>query len=421
MSNLSCFRIHEIEPNAVMSTAAKIEIVGNEITSFNSSGFVLNNWNRIIINDNIIKNLHAHFIEANTNVEIERFSFKGNEIYHVENGALSFLSHVPEEALLFDDNFFNQSCDCNMREWLEDITNSSKRSKVAMDTSFCIVNEFLSKCYSLPEGIINIQNFTDRTCSNFTKCEPYKGVTKVVHTARKTFENKKEDVDHRKWFVAIIGIVGCLLVAIIATFIILILRGNRRLKGCFLGSAQYNNDEFFGNEDEGTVVTVADNEKLQLPDELTLEFLQTLSQRLDDPTTHQEASEMIERLYEMFIVDDSYENNNRDDDAHLYEELGNLNLQIPPPPYEDDREQNSRSILKLMEDKIHSNTDEQGNGRPPLVSEYSEPNDAAVHFYSEIKNKSGKPQMLNSSNSSSPCRSMNGLSKSTEPGPSTKF
>lgn len=48
-----------------------------------------------------------------------------------------------------------------------------------------------------------------------------------------------------------------------------------------------------------------------MPEELTVEFLHELSKRLDDASTHQEASEMIERLYEMFIVDESYENNNR--------------------------------------------------------------------------------------------------------------
>ncbi|KAJ8937063.1 hypothetical protein NQ314_012057 [Rhamnusium bicolor] len=92
---------------------------------------------------------------------------------------------------------------------------------------------------------------------------------------------------------------------------------------------QYNNND--NSNDENTIVTVDENEKLEVPEELTIEFLQVLSKRLDDPTTHQEASEMIERLYEMFIIEDSYENNNRqDEEAHLYEELGNLNLQIPP-------------------------------------------------------------------------------------------
>lgn len=72
----------------------------------------------------------------------------------------------------------------------------------------------------------------------------------------------------------------------------------------------YNNNQ--SNEEENTIVTVeTENEKLEIPEELTMEFLHELSRRLDDPNTHQDASEMIERLYEMFIVDESYENNNR--------------------------------------------------------------------------------------------------------------
>lgn len=408
-----------------MSTAAKIEVVGNEISNFQSSGFVFKNWNRIIINDNIIKNLHANFVEAKTHSEMELFSFKGNEMYNIERGALNFLSHVPEGVLLFDDNFFNQSCGCNLRVWLEDISNSSKRIKLAMDTSFCIVNDLLSKCLSLPEGIINIQNFTEMICSNLTICEPTEEKIKVGNTTRKIFASETE-THQEMWFILIIITVGFLLIAIMISFVILFLRGSRLLKDKrFFRNVQYNNDEL-AIEEEGTVVTVDENEKLQFPEELTLEFLQILSRRLDDPASHQEASEMIERLYEMFIVDDSYENNNRDEEAHLYEELGNLNLQIPPPPYEEDKEQNSRSILKLMEGKINTNADKPvpNNTRPTLISEYSEPNDAAVHLYSEIKNKSGKLENQNSTNSIGFSRSRReSLSKNfaSEPGPSTKF
>lgn len=405
-----------------MSTAAQIEIVGNEIFNFHSSGFIFNNWNRILINDNIIRHVHSNFIEANTNADVDVFSFKGNELHNIDKEALSFLSYVPKNVLLFDDNLFNQTCDCNMTSWLEGITNTTERTQLAMDTSYCIVNEFLSRCYSLPEGVINIQNFSDKTCTNFTKCEPYIGKTKVVFTPRKMFVDK-EELDHQKWIVVIIAIVAGLLIIIVTTFIFLLLRGNRWLRDkCLFRNSHYNNDQF-GNDEEGTVVTVAENEKLQFPDELTLEFLQVLSTRLDDPATHQEASEMIERLYEMFIVDDSYENNNREDEAHLYEELGNLNLQIPPPPYEEDKEQNSRSILKLMEEKINLNLEDPSlhNGMPSLVSDYSEPTDAAVHLYSEIKNKPHKDESPNCMNSLGSAKSFRSFTKFSEPGPSTKF
>lgn len=417
-----CFRITDVEPKAVKSTAARVEVVGNEISNFHSSGFIFNNWNKIVINDNIIKHLHANFVEARINADMERFSFKGNEIYNIDEGALSFLANIPEEVLVFDDNFFNESCGCNMTMWLQGITSTTKRTKVAMDTSFCIINEFLSKCFSLPQGIINIQNFTEKTCSNFTKCEPYEGKTRVVNTTRLHFASENE-TDQQKWFIVIIALVGFLLLTIMASFLILLLKDTRLLKDkCFFRNVQYTNDEF-AIEEEGTVVTVDENEKLQLPDELTLEFLQILSNRLDDPVTHQEASEMIERLYEMFIIDDSNESNNRDEEeAHLYEELGNLNLEIPPPPYEEDKEQTSRSILKLMEEKINLNADEQVSNtkRPTLVSDYSEPTDAAIHLYSEIKNKAGKEsQKLTNSNG----YLMQGINTRyiSEPGPSTKL
>lgn len=419
------YRIKDIEPEAVLSTAAHIEFVGNDISNFHTSGFVFNNWNRIIINDNIIKHLHANFVVANTNAEMEGFSFKGNDMYSIERGALSFLAHVPEEVLHFDDNVFNEPCNCSLGLWLEGITHSSKQIKIAMDSNYCMVNEFLGRCVSLPAGLINIQNFTDRICSNFTKCEPREEKIHLVN-ATQQFANNDQESYQKHWFIFVIAIVGFLLIAIISSFIILLMRGSRILKDkCFFRNVQYNN-ELTIDEEATAVTSDDDNEKLQFPEELTMEFLQILSKRLDDPITHQEASEMIERLYEMFIVDDSYENNNREEEAHLYEELGNLSLQIPPPPYEENKDQNSRSILKLMEEKINFTPDEQNldDKRPTLMTEYSEPNDAAVHLYSEIKNKGGNPDCQMTANftgSSGSVKENNLRNFISEPGPSTKF
>lgn len=104
----------------------------------------------------------------------------------------------------------------------------------------------------------------------------------------------------------------------------------------------------------------------------------------------------------------------REEEAHLYEELGNLNLQIPPPPYEEQAPitvhssqssgatQNTgpRGILKIMEEKFNTNgqVDTQKNlsdlsnsstssTKPILTGDYSEPIDRDVHLYSELKQK----------------------------------
>ncbi|XP_074033016.1 uncharacterized protein [Leptinotarsa decemlineata] len=428
--------ITDIEPRAIMTTVAKVEIIGNQIFNFNTRGTVFNNWNKINIDDNIIKRLYPNFVEASAGPENEKLSFKGNEIYTTDEGALSFLSQLDDKFIIFDDNFFNQSCNCSIDEWVESITNNSQKVKLVMDTSFCPVDEFLSRCFSLPVGIINIQNFTEKTCVNFTVCEPYEGKTRVVDTTSKIFL-PEDDSAKQSWLIFMITVVSLFILAILVTFIILLVRGGRWLKeNGYFRNMHYANNEL-SNDDEGTIVTLDDNnERLKIPEDLTMEFLQVLSVRLDDPNTHQEAAEMIERLYDMFIVDDGYENNNRqEEEAHLYEELGNLNLQIPPPPYEEDKEvaNGPRSILRLIEEKVNQQADdgESSKAKVSMMGVYSEPSDAKPisNLYDFLKDGGERTERRDSkdtmkSNGSTGSRPLPSTPKEAfdiEAGPSTKF
>ncbi|XP_019768521.2 uncharacterized protein LOC109543313 [Dendroctonus ponderosae] len=398
----------DIEPNAIASTVAKVEVIGNQIINFFSTAITIHNWNSIIMDQNIIKNLYSDFIVISKSSEIEGFSFKGNEIYNAMEGSLDFIQTIDEGKMLFDDNFFNQGCGCDLPDWIKLLTNSTAHTALIMDSSFCRVDEALSKCFSLPEGIINMQNFSEKTCSNNTICEPYKGETRTINTTGKIFVDS--DQSHKQsWLIFIIVLIGFFIMALVGTFVALLVRGSRWLKrkGYFRNHYYNNQQSNEEEEEENTIVTIdTENEKLEIPQELTIEFLQELSKRLDDPATHQEASDMIERLYEMFIVDESYENNNREEEAHLYEELGNLSLQIPPPPYQEQApataqvsqappENGPRGILKLMEEKFSTNEPNASNTdlsntstsstKPILTSDYSEPLDKDVHLYSELK------------------------------------
>ncbi|XP_050514618.1 uncharacterized protein LOC126889924 isoform X1 [Diabrotica virgifera virgifera] len=423
--SLSHSIVTDIESGAINATIARSEISHNQIFNIYPSGITIHSWNFVSMDKNIIKNLHRNFLTASHGNENEKLSFKGNDVYAVEEGALSFLSNIDSSILTFDDNFFNQSCDCSIDHWIEKVA-SINQIPLIKDTSFCTVNELLSKCFSLPIGTINIQNFTEKACKNLTICEPYEGKTRVVDTTSKIFL-EEDDSTKQNWLIFMLTIIGLFVLAILVTFIILIVRGSRWLKEKgYFRNVHYNNNDL-SIEEEGTVVTVDENEKLEIPEELTLEFLQVLAKRLDDPNTHQDASEMIERLYEMFIIDDGYENNNRqEEEAHLYEELGNLNLQIPPPPYEEEKESSSgaRSILKLMEEKFTQQAEPSVNGKPSLVGEYSEPTDAAVHLYSELKNKTDKSDNSKSSTDClKPSETLNNVKNDwlSLPGPSTKL
>ncbi|KAL1517026.1 hypothetical protein ABEB36_000846 [Hypothenemus hampei] len=394
--------ITDIESRSIVSTAAKVEIVGNDIVNFHSNAIMIEKWTRITIDQNVIRNLHSDFIVTSSGVDVEWFRFKSNEIYNAMPGALSFVQKIDDGKMVLDDNFFSQSCGCDMPEWLDQLTNSTSKTDLLMDNSFCPVDEILSRCFSLPVGIINMRNFSEITCNNNTVCEPYNGETRTINTTGKIILDQDNN-NKQNWLIFIMVLIGFFIIALISTFIALLVRGSRWLKRYFRNN-YYNNRS---NEDEeNTIVTVdTENEKLEIPEELTVEFLHELSKRLDDPVTHQEASEMIERLYEMFIIDESYENNNREEEAHLYEELGNLSLQIPPPPYEEQPppQQNPpqaspRGILKLMEEKFGNapsnetqpveESIKKSNSRPVLTSDYSEPIDKDdVHLYSELKQK----------------------------------
>lgn len=411
MSNLTVnhSKVTDIESKAIASTVAKVEIVGNHILNLHPTAIFIQNWNRIAMDQNIIINLHNDFMVAPKNPNMEWFSFKGNEIYNAMEGSLSFVPRLNTGKLLFDDNFFNQTCSCELDEWIRLLTNTTTGTDTVMDTSFCPVDETVSKCFSLPVGIINMQNFTEKTCSNNTVCEPYNGETRTINNTGKIFVDY-DNGGKQHWLIFIVVLIGFFILALISTFIALLIRGSRWLKRKGYFRNNYYNNNQSNEEEENTIVTIdTENEKLEIPEELTVEFLHELSKRLDDPATHQDASEMIERLYEMFIVDESYENNNREEEAHLYEELGNLNLQIPPPPYEEQPSatqtqpiQSSttpsagpRGILKLMEEKFNTNGPLDKNNldlstsssKPILTGDYSEPIDRDVHLYSELKQK----------------------------------
>lgn len=426
MANLTInySKITDINTKAIVSTVAKVEMTGNEIFNFSPGAVIIQNWNRIVMDQNIIRNLHLDFILPSSGSEVELFSFKGNAIYNAMEGSLSFVQKVDNAKLIFDDNFFNLSCGCDLSEWVFKVTNSTP--DYITDTSFCTVDESLSQCFSLPVGIINMRNFTEITCFNNTVCEPYNGETKTINTTGRIFADE-DHPEKRTWLIVIVVVISLFILVLLGTFVALMIRGSRWLKrkGYFRNN-YYNNNQ--SNEEENTIVTVeTENEKLEIPEELTMEFLHELSRRLDDPNTHQDASEMIERLYEMFIVDESYENNNREEEAHLYEELGNLNLQIPPPPYE---EQSSvaiqpsaspRGILKLMEEKFSNDLPQNaktGSTKTILTSDYSEPLDKDVHLYSELRQKDeAKKESLRSNGS----MTMRPLPDKPQAGPSSKM
>lgn len=118
---------------------------------------------------------------------------------------------------------------CDLPDWIKLLTNSTAHTALIMESSFCRVDEAMSRCFSLPEGIINMQNFSEKTCTNNTICEPYKGETRTINTTGKIFVDS--DQSHKQsWLIFIIVLIGFFILALVGTFVALLIRGSRWLK-----------------------------------------------------------------------------------------------------------------------------------------------------------------------------------------------
>ncbi|KAK9891454.1 hypothetical protein WA026_014687 [Henosepilachna vigintioctopunctata] len=397
-------RIHVIETGAINTTSANIDLVGNDFVNFESSAMGFSSWNKILVEQNIIKNFGSNAIyvygEQTPQIKTE-FSFINNEVINLENDSMTFVSNLEDDSLVFEENSFEIKCNCFLNMWFTNMMRTNKSIDSILNTSFCRVDELLARCYELKTGLINMNNFTEMVCApgKIIKCEPYLGEEKVVNITDPIFLDAPKN--NHSWLVLTLTIVGLVIIAIIATFIFLVISGGRWLsrKGYFR-NMHYSPNETT-NDEENTIVTVdqdSEEQKQELPEELTLEYLEYLKKRLDDPSTHQETSDMIERLYEMFIIEDNYENNNKqDEEAHLYEELANMQTQPQERKSVDSVQNGPLSILRMMEERFNLqfiDTEDERVKNSTMINDYSEPSDAAVHLYSELKQNQAQNEQI---------------------------
>lgn len=338
-------------------------------------------------------NVEKSFIAFDTiaDDEVQEVTFIGNEIHNAGSKALNFISLLPRHAIVkFDDNSFNQQCYCDMGKWLRNLfDNTDMDVAFALDTSFCKVSKTLSHCFKLNEGLINMKNFTELVCGNETDeiyCEPYHGETKTLDTtATMLFDEMEENINSNMYIGIALGTL--LILAVCGTVVILLIRGGIWLKrnGYCMHFRNIRLTQGEPSHDDERVMVDLERNPPKLDDnELTPELLMRLREALNDPDDDikEQARERIEKLYERYITSDSYTNNNRqDEEVHLYEELGNLQQNghsLPPDILESPTDR-----IKYMETRFCQA--KMANQRPTLVGEYSEPTDAAVHLYSELK------------------------------------
>ncbi|XP_022909950.2 uncharacterized protein [Onthophagus taurus] len=377
--------ITEIGSEAVVSTTATAIIKYNKIKTIASEAIILKDFNQLLFTNNIITSLNKSFINftfTNPNV-LKEFHFVENEIYHTNPGALAFVPLLLqiEPSSVFKDNLFNQTCHCTISDWLGALFDT-QNVFFALNTSFCTVDPIISNCFKINERLINMENFTELVCGDGDKiiCEEYNGETKILDTTA-TMLFDEEDSGPSTQLVWGIFVIILVLIAVSGTIVILLIKGGiwMKKKGyCVHFRDRLNHaEQSFDDERDMVEQEPCTTEEYDEGDDLERlkELLDRLKKDMESPDDdiRLQAETHIQKLYEQFSATN---NNRQEEETHLYEELGNMQNGKP------------KTLTNL-----HIETQSK-----PVVVDYSEPTDAAVHFYSELKqNKSDEDDISHKS------------------------
>lgn len=429
-------------------TVANVNIADCKFLNFEERGFELSSWNRINMQRNTFDVLAPNAIVAPGSAVYELI-FAENDIEKMSENSLGFIGKthaVAPNKVLYENNYYGQSCYCNISDWLGDALSSESGTDFHAQ-SFCTVNEFFARCFNVPEQNMLVSKFLDNVCNSDMniKCEPFKtkseGGTTEIKNPRFPHKKEYEGLSDRNKKVIGIIIVTVFVCIIIALLISLIKWMNRKgycsiIKNVLISSQSCcgrvcdrmcscgNNP---GIDNAGSISQLSVNEYSErhrlneprvemvqetiipnacadedvpredkmtqtLPEELTKELLENLKDKLDDPDNYKEAREMIEHLYELIKVEESCLHNTP---VHNYGEENIYELPFVNTVPRIGKNQKKMvsvgtkapSLEKLMPLSPY-------NRSTALVHEYFEPKDFAVHLYAEIANSDrGKRKM----------------------------
>lgn len=364
-------RVSEVLEGAMNITVAKATFSNNVFEKILSQGFVLKSWNRIIMVDNTFQWLEAEAMnmpfETLPGVNTYEFSFEGNEVGRFNPGALRFTTEAKEGSTVIraklTDNRFTQVCHCNLLSWVKKmVTSEQEIVEEIFNTSSCTVDSVLARCFDVPQGFLNMRNYTELVCGsgNVIVCEEVSRGESAVSVVQSGNVDDTEVNPEQKVFGLIFIVVVCAVAIILVVTGILWLRKHgyclqaqlmllptmtswlTMLSNLFTGIrteglvvarsiSRLSMHEYTelqqqqqqkqrhtllvitdDNISEGEVEQVPCEDKWTqtLPEELTKELLQSLQEKLDDPENYSEARDMIEHLYDLIKVEESCNNNN---------------------------------------------------------------------------------------------------------------
>ncbi|KAI4493328.1 hypothetical protein M0802_009496 [Mischocyttarus mexicanus] len=174
-------RLSDVKSGAIEISAATVTFSNNEFENLHNRSIVLHQWNHIAIEHNLFVHLESDAIVAEMDAKPTKsapkfeFSFTGNHIQQPRPGSLKFIGISQQvNTARVGNNYFKEKCNCKLEDWVREITGRNSSVSWMMDSSYCMVDEFLEKCFNLPEGYLDMRNFTKLICSkgdNHVYCE----------------------------------------------------------------------------------------------------------------------------------------------------------------------------------------------------------------------------------------------------------
>lgn len=445
-----------MDTGAINTSAANVTFSNNEFRHLRPGSIVLHQWNYIAIDHNLFNDLESEAIKAEaikaevgaTSSPNFEFSFTGNHIEKARAGALKFVAISQSvNSARIGNNYFREKCNCNLEEWMREVTGLDNFASMIMESSHCMVDQFLDKCLNLSEGYITMRNFTQLICTqrHHVECEKPSSKPKPsvippsvgphVYPRQKGYfdmeMSESEQLEREKRIIVIVCIVAVFIVvaAILASGILYVRRRGvcpkltssplTNLTSWFSSSngmtaatsarsiSRLSVHEYVGlqpetrilqieepqasvqeddDQENGDIYPYAENKATQtLPEELTEEYLRDLRERLSDPDNYSQAREMIEHLYDLIKVEESCNNNNDQQPAA-------------------DREENAYDVIRLRIKRSRGASKPSVNigtkapslekllpsgirVRPP-ITEYAQPRDQRTsdqnHLYAEL-------------------------------------
>ncbi|KAL0130976.1 hypothetical protein PUN28_002515 [Cardiocondyla obscurior] len=442
-------RLSEVDTGAINTSAATVTFNNNEFQHLKQGSIVLHQWNHIAIDRNVFVDLESDAIKAEvsaTSAPNFEFSFTDNRVQKARPGSLRFaaISQSVNSARV-GNNYFNEKCSCNLESWVREVTGRNSSVTWMMDSGYCMVDNFLKKCFNLPEGYMGMRNFTQLICTqrDHVNCEkpspsPKPSISPPsvgphVYPRQKGFfdleMSESEELAREKRIIVIV----CVLAVFIVVVVILasgILYMRRRGVCPKLTSVSLINPsnwlsssngmtaatsarsisrlsvhEYAGlqtetrilemdtqpeatedDDEEGDVYPYTENKATQtLPEELTEEYLRDLQERLNDPDNHSQARDMIEHLYDLIKIEESCNNNNDRQPAGDREENA---YDVIQPRIKKPRGAPRPSVnIGTKAPSLDKLVPSAIRTRPP-ITEYTQPRDQRIpdqnHLYAEL-------------------------------------